>query len=232
MTGTADLKALRFNRNDKLNDMLEHSRSLDAGFDYYVSCFTHNYKESIPLWFMYAQKKGVRIAFNSKGIFKNIMYLVQNGEKKYFSYVIRGYDGNSPTYNNIYETDGLTIEMEKPLFKEVTYNDEMLKLKHTQKYGGGSINVSMTNVYQLATIKGTAWSFECESRYFLLSNGHYKFIDSIYIEFADEVFDDLEIVFSPFYTNDELISKQQEMVDKYPNIKFNFVKSCLYGKIQ
>lgn len=63
-----DSKALRFNRNDRLNDMLEHSRSSDAGFNYYVTCFTHNEIESIPMWFMYAQKMGVRIGFKSKKV--------------------------------------------------------------------------------------------------------------------------------------------------------------------
>lgn len=225
-------KALRFNRNDKLNDMLEHSRSLDAGFDYYVSCFTHNEKESIPLWFMYAQKMGVRIAFNSKNLFKNKLYFFHKGEKKYFSYEVRGYDGNTPTYNNIYEIGGTTIEIGEPLATKVIYDDEILELKHTQKYGGGSIHISMTNVYQLAAIKGTAWSYECEYRYFLLSNGHYKFIDSVFVELTNEIFDDFEIIFSPFYSEFDLISLQNELRDKYPYIKFNFVKSDLQGKIQ
>lgn len=32
-------KALRCNRNDMLNDMLEHSRSLDVGYDYYANLY-------------------------------------------------------------------------------------------------------------------------------------------------------------------------------------------------
>jgi len=102
--------------------MLEHSRSLDAGSDYYVSCFTHNEKESIHLWFMYAQKMGVRITFNSKNLFKNKLYFFRNGEKKYFSYEVRGYDGNTPTYKNIYEFGDATIEIGKPLATKVIYN--------------------------------------------------------------------------------------------------------------
>jgi hypothetical protein len=160
------------------------------------------------------------------------MYFIQNGEKKYFSYEIRGYDGNTPTYRNIYKVDNSIIEMGKPLANKVIYDDEMIELNHTQKYGGGSFHISITNAYQLATIKGTAWSYECESRYFLLSNGQYKFIDSVFIELEEEVFDNLEIVFSPFYTDDELISLQNELRNKYPNIKFNFIKSELHGKIQ
>lgn len=225
-------RSLRFNRNDKLNDMLEHSRSSDAGFNYYVTCFTHNEVESIPMWYMYAQKMGVRIAFKSKDLFKNRMYFLEGDKKKYFSYEVRGYEGDKPLYNNIYEFEGSTIEIGKPLATIVIYDDEMINLNHTHKYGGGSIKISTTNVYQMAAIKGTAWSYECESRYFLLTNGHYKFIDSIFVELEEKVFDGLEIVFSPFYSEDELINLKKEMRNKYPDVKFNFIKSELLGKIQ
>lgn len=225
-------KALRFNRNDKLNDMLEHSRSFEAGFNYYVTCFTHNEKESIPLWVMYAQKKGVRIGFKSKNLFKNRMYFFYNGEKKYFSYEVRGYDGDTPLFNNVYKSGGSVIEIGKPLATKVIYDDKLIELKHTQKYGGGSIHISTTNVYQMAAVKGTAWEYECESRYFLLTNGTYKFIDSIFVELEDDVLNDLEIVFSPFYSEGDLMIMQEDLWGKYPDIKFNFIKSDLIGKIQ
>jgi len=225
-------KALMFNRNDKVNDMVEHSRSFEAGFNYYVTCFTHDTKESIPLWYLYAKKKGVRVGFRSKDLFKNKMYFFYNGKKRYFSHEVRGYDGDTPIFNYIFNIGDAVIEIGKPLATKVIYDDEIIELNHTQKYGGGSISISTTNVYQLAAVKGTAWEYECESRYFLLTNGSYKFIDSVFVELEDDVLNDLEIVFSPFYLENELMILQENLRDKHPEIKFNFLKSSLYGKIQ
>lgn len=225
-------KALIFNRNDKLNDMLEHSRSIDAGFDYYVSCFSHNEIESIPLWFIYAKKMGIRITFNSKDIFTNRMYYYHKGKKEYFSYEVQGYEGDTPLYSNVHKIDGNTIIVGNLIGTTVIYDDKALELKHTQKYGGGSYHISMTNVYQLAAVKGTAWAYEYEARYFITTNGHYNFIESIFIELEDSVFNEFQVIFSPFYTDAECCDLKKNLRAKYPNVKFDFKESCLYGTIQ
>lgn len=227
-----DSKALKFSRNDRLNDMLEHSRSVDAGFNYYVSCFTHDGKESIPLWFMYAQKMGVRISINSKDIFTNRVCFYDGEKKKYFSYEVRGSDGDKPIYENVYEIDGKTITISKPHGTLVTYDDEMLLLSHTQKFGGGSYHFSTTNVYQLSAIKGSAWEYEHETRYFLTTNSNCSSIESVFIELEDSVFNEFQIVFSPFYTKAECDKLQNDLRSKYPNVKFDFPVSSLHGKIQ
>ncbi len=61
-------KKNRFNRLDKLDDLTE-CNSKDGktfGKNIFVSCWTDDSKENIPLWKMYAGLDGVRLRFPSK----------------------------------------------------------------------------------------------------------------------------------------------------------------------
>ena len=61
-------KTIRFNRLDRVDDIEESSiyeKTVPMGKYTFVSCWTDNEEESIPLWKMYTpQMKGVRIAMD------------------------------------------------------------------------------------------------------------------------------------------------------------------------
>ncbi len=54
---------IRFNRLDKVNDLMEAEKHGDFYLSklIYVSCWTYSNKESIPLWNIYSKMKGVKI---------------------------------------------------------------------------------------------------------------------------------------------------------------------------
>jgi hypothetical protein len=58
-------KTIRFNRLDRVNDLTEAriEKGIDFGKLFFVSCWTHQDEESIPLWHMYTNRMaGVRVA--------------------------------------------------------------------------------------------------------------------------------------------------------------------------
>ena len=225
-------KSLKFNRNDKMNDLIEHRRNEFADFDYYITCFTHEDFESIPLWHIYAKREGVRITFPNKSLFKNKIYFMHNGNKQYFSYEVRGGGIEGPSYRNVFRVGDSIAEIGKPMGTIVAYDDTLLELNHTEKHGAGSYHISVTNVYQLAAVKSKVWSYEIESRFFITSHGNFRNFDSLFVELDDDVFIDFEVVFNPFISFDEYNSITEYMRTMYPNVKFKFERSSLTGKIK
>jgi Protein of unknown function (DUF2971). len=70
-------RTIRFNRLDRVDDIEEASiyeRSIPMGKYTFVSCWTNNEEESIPLWKMYTpQMKGVRLSLDSDMFRKKII---------------------------------------------------------------------------------------------------------------------------------------------------------------
>lgn len=71
-------KTLRFNRIDKVNDpqASEYYQVKLPGKRFYVSCWTKNAEESIPMWQLYAgAAEGVRIeAVENNSLQQSLMY--------------------------------------------------------------------------------------------------------------------------------------------------------------
>ena len=74
-------KTIRFSRLDTLNDQEEGhitSCGIDVGRLAYVSCWTENPKEAIPLWRIYGKNSmGIRIALE-KDMFKDYEWTVEH----------------------------------------------------------------------------------------------------------------------------------------------------------
>lgn len=67
-------RTLRFNRLDQVDDPEESnfvSNGVNIGLYAFVSCWTEEKEESIPMWKMYTNKNwGVRLSFEKEGLFK------------------------------------------------------------------------------------------------------------------------------------------------------------------
>jgi len=169
-------KTIRLNRLDRVDDM-EEASLVSSGIKLsqytFVSCWTYNEKESIPLWKMYAGKEmhGVRISME-KDMFKKV----------------RVFSGNYKGVNILaHEDGGLTIlpiekaltkeyiiipfcENENHFFRKVVYiNNIDDYVKNSVKRiplsdGTSEIEIKLLDV---GTYKHKRWEFQEECRFVL-----------------------------------------------------------------
>lgn len=226
-------KSLLMNRNDRLNDIVESHRSKDADTDYFVSCFTHISDESIPHWFMYGGKdKGVRISIKNRNIFNNKYYFFEDREKKYFSYEQRGSEQGKPIYNNVYHVENGVMVLSGVHKARVNYNDSILLNSPTTTEYAEGLQMKLINIYDMASTKSEAWSFENESRFFITLFNNTHDVKSIFVELNEEVFQDIIITLNPFLSEENLQQIEWELRTLFPEVNMTFIISKLYGKIK
>lgn len=163
-------KTIRFNRLDHVDDLEEgHIKvsGIKPGLYSFVSCWTENSEESIPLWRMYTDKGvGVRIGMD-KEMFKKYTY--HNGD------IIDG----TPL-----QTDGTLIKPISPeklithnmwvlpnfndgvFFRKVQYVDDVTSaMKNAVQRTNNQVNKIETSQWSL--YKNKRWEFQNESRFAL-----------------------------------------------------------------
>lgn len=103
-------KTIRFKRLDKMDDIEEAALSnagIHLGGFMFVSCWTFNEIESIPLWRMYTPTtKGVRISLD-KNMFKSISLLkkiLRNIIYRLMRKVFINHPSSKDVYSSIYYT--------------------------------------------------------------------------------------------------------------------------------
>lgn len=183
-------KSLKFNRNDFVNDRIEGVRTGDA--KYYMSCFSYNKKESIPMWFIYSRgthynlkRSGIRLQIkNSKFFTNNAYYLNEKNEKVYYE-----------------------VEELGGIYRGIVYYDN-----DKENVGRSPISGPVTNVFQMALCKSDAWDYEHEARCFIYPSQQEN-IKEFYIEFDDSFFADLKINFSPFMSTQKTNSSKKLISD-------------------
>jgi hypothetical protein len=160
-------KTFLLNRIDKVNDLVEKDY-LGIKENYlrvYVGCFTHDFNESIPQWYMYTPKEeGVRISLNLKDrLGRNCLGIINeydeikvafNGSKS-LDYVYRdNFDGNMCYCKDSSWSFELSCT-------DIIYSSTLMKdnpICITSKNG------DMTNLTPIARIKYPDWGFEFETR--------------------------------------------------------------------
>lgn len=165
-------KVLKFNKNNKFNDLSESIRNKYVKF--FASCHTYLKKESIPLWHIYANKQeGIRIGFPNIYIF---------GENYYF-----------------YKDDGnktiLPLPCDRVSHGQVEYDDALASKSPSE----GTDFMRQTNVYYAACQKREVWNYEEELRYFIVDDANLiKDAKCLYVSLNDEFFNNMEITFNPY----------------------------------
>ena len=255
-------KTLAFNSLQNVDD-LEEADSEDIeqiGKICYVSCWTNDDSESIPMWNMYTPNmQGVRIKLKEYPFQK---YFYKKGE--YFfnedcdSYI---------NYDSLYRDDKACITANAPLLEHVIYTEDERKLyphiknvtKKVEKLDNGKININETINYsfnELGRYKRSNWSFQNEIRY-IINMAPYSMKELIsckseaeqrelisrledtkikapykryFLQLSDEALKNIEILLGPKTT-----VEQEEIVkliiDKYcPSAKI--LNSNLKGRLQ
>lgn len=154
-------KMLKFNRIDKVNDRLESELFGNDEISHlvYVSCFTHDDYESVPMWMIYGKKEqSVRLTFE----------LSENDFAKHFI---------DDQENVISPTDDEIIPYEKKghpnvdwyctyTVKDILYDTKEIPENHIQYICQESpgTNKEMYTLTAMGSIKLEAWKYEQETR--------------------------------------------------------------------
>lgn len=221
-------KTLKFSRLDCVDDLEEgrvESSGIKLGKHFFVSCWTENQDESIPLWKMYSgDSYGVRISLD-KDMFKK--YVVESGT--YNGIPVRGcIESLLPAeelFNQYYMPFPPTItqsSVDSFFYRKVEYVDDVSKatedIVHIIRKEGnmGDMEIALGDV---GRFKHRRWAFQEETRFVLSflpinpmrydpalvssmviqayqSDIHVPF-NSYFMHLKDDVFENLEIVLSP-----------------------------------
>jgi len=225
-------KTIRFNSLDNLDEGKSQEITPYRRFTY-ISCWTNNQLESIPMWSMYASlQNGVRIKMRS--------YPFKKYDAKLYSGIISGADklqDYSPhrylimpletfirlpyTFNIIYS--------ENSLFKVNYTNNEVLLNPQLLKQNKKGVSILHG---KLGKYKNEYWNFQDEWRYI------FNLMPRNCIELTrskDEYVNMLNDMVNPEYLSPSMESKTIERVEELkriynPNMKIT--KSILTGKIR
>lgn len=225
-------RTIRFNNLLNVDDP-EEAETSDlgkAGRHCLVSCWTNSEEDVIPMWNMYTpDMKGVRIKLR-KYPFKQYTY---NKGEMHFTENTKSYID----YKGSYMTS-VCISAECPLLEKIEYTDDEKLLKpEILTKSENEIKVSFQHI---GRYKRKYWNFQQEYRYIIrtapwgmrelesvkdpeeqtqifnriLDEDNTQFCSEIYLELAEDVFSDMEILMAPKTTESEGIIIQA-LLDKY-----------------
>lgn len=166
-------KTIRFNRLDHVDDLEEgytESSGIKPGLYTFVSCWTENPEESIPLWKMYTDKGvGVRIGLD-KDMFKK--YTIKNGDIINGTRICTDAPHQKPISPHRMIQDDYWILPnfnDGVFFKVVEYvpnvRTAMEDAKAVQRTG---VQINQLQTSKWGIYKSDRWSFQQESRFTLI----------------------------------------------------------------
>lgn len=241
-------KMLKFSRLDCVDDLEEgrvESSGIKLGKHFFVSCWTENPEESIPLWKMYSgDSYGVRIGLD-KDMFKR--YTVSSGI--YNGLPVIGTVESLMPVEDIFNKKFMPFptvapsSTEDPFFyRKVEYVDDVSKatenIVHIVSKEGNKVDMDMS-LGQVGRFKHKRWSFQEETRFVIsffpfnplfanpdtvstaalnayLSGTHVDFKE-YFMHLRDDVFDNLEIVLSPMAFEGQKIIVENLCASYAPN---------------
>lgn len=226
-------KTIRFNRLDLVNDLLEaYSTDIPRAKEcIFVSCWTDQENELIPLWNIYTgNSNGVRIKLPASmfNLQKGLTVYEKGGAMTYTNYpyeVIRKGEGLSETNRAIHGPNKVFY----------TNTEKYFNVKCLNKYSYNGEKKLKIEPYDLGLIKKKDWEFEQEWRFkisalfsFETNYPDNELINDTLLNFEDynvltryidipldkNAFDDCEIILGP-NTNEAHFLIVQALLDKY-----------------
>lgn len=237
-TSIEKLALILKNRTIKFNNLLnvddpEEAETEDlgkAGRHCLISCWTDNEEDVIPMWNMYTPNmKGVRIKMR-KYPFKQYVY---SKNQLHFKEETKSYIN----YNDVYAKT-VSIVPSCPLLEKIEYTiDESLLKPKILTRTETEINLSFNNI---GRCKRNYWKFQQEYRYIIrttpwsieelakvktpeeqmlifgrvLDKNNAQFCNEIYLDLAEDAFENMEILLAPKTSDPERIIVQA-LLDKY-----------------
>lgn len=177
-------KKIRFNRLDRMDDLEEgrvEAQGIPVAKYTYVSCWTEDDEENIPLWNMYASKEmGVRISL-PQDMFKDFSMLGRLvGDEELGAKILSGMPKLTPTVtlkipaSEYFDKKYLILPVHshdlRSFYGQIFYTDDV------QSYTSDACNIIYhendtfdleVNWNKVGTCKHTRWSFQNESRFIL-----------------------------------------------------------------
>lgn len=166
-------KTIRFNRLDRMNDPCERTflvNQLDWSPYTYVSCWTESPLESIPLWNMYTQGKGVRIGIDSDFINwdkQSIAFSVPSRQRHHKSVTKDSSGAFSVTFN--------PTRIYRPLSDEICYRK--VRYASEQEYADFENNIGRVSSFMdideemmrsfVGLFRKDKWAFQEETRFII-----------------------------------------------------------------
>lgn len=253
-------RTIRLNPLDKMDDLQEQKTAdvENLGKFVFVSSWTEDAKESIPMWKMYTPMvSGVRIRLR-KNPFAWHSTCAMELSARLGSQLSPDSDPNAkmPTFldlSDLVEKGYMTPQAFKgDILKQVEYTDELSKLEpKVSKLCEGRVEI---NIGSLGRVKNTHWEFQKEWRYimFIMSVNYRENLMTSDIplsisvskllqgkerppfryfdlEIDPKYFEEMEIVCSPKMTMGNRVILES-LVEKY-NPKARIIESVLLGKI-
>lgn len=168
-------KTIRFTRLDKVDDREEaelSSSGIPLSYYTFVSCWTHEAEESIPLWKMYAGKemKGVRITLDSDLFYK---YPVNSGSYYGIDIISREGEMSILPIDKCITRDYVIVPSfndSEMFFKRIEYvDDPRASMQDTAniKEGGNNTRELILDLKKIGLYKRKCWSFQQECRFVL-----------------------------------------------------------------
>lgn len=247
-------RTIRFKRLDKMDDIEEAALSnagVHLGGFMFVSCWTFNENESIPLWRMYTPTtKGVKISLD-KDMFKKHIVTKEDSEKYHiqtngesFSSIIPAAKMFTSQYTILN-----TFWNEDFFYKKIEYTEDI-----NQIYGSliqNNPNGASFNFNNVGRFKHKHWEFqdECRFRLIILPNNinidderyatyisscikeeRFPMIDSFFIDLSEDTLESLTITLSPYATEADKLIVNALCKEYAPNA--HIINSSLEGKVR
>ncbi|WP_158712821.1 hypothetical protein [Parabacteroides pacaensis] len=249
-------RTIRFNRLDKVDDLEEGSaESLGIRFCRYVfvSCWTENSEESIPLWKMYGgDSGGIRISMEQEMFQEYFISDLDFGGLKSQGSIITKIPPQSLTHPDFWILP--ILDYNDLFYRHIKYVDDVFQytkdcIQITNiKDGRGDMNMQLK---PFGYYKNKRWEFQDETRFVLyilpcnpMLEGTNPEVSSIVIQsllgnkllpftyydmcLKDDVLNKIEITLSPSASEAEKIIAQS-LIDKYaPNAQ---ISNSTLGKV-
>jgi len=234
-------RKLRFKRLDLVDDKDETFSIVKKNLctQYFVSCWTLDSRENIPLWKMYSGIDGIRITTDKIPISMN-NHISKVNPNKYFESPLLSkenkiFDGNK---------DFLFFPLEDRFsFYLLEYEDDLEKFKNRKVLCASN---SYINIKDLAGLKSNYWAFQKEARMIIQvkpcepQKDIYEYFEKqqnidcklsfIDLDIKDDFIDNIEIVLGPGRSESSKIIVESLINNYTKNGKVK--ESALYSKIR
>ena len=167
-------KTIRFNRLDKVDDLSEGDsfQKVNLSKFYFISCWTEDSEESIPLWKMYTNEmKGVRIGIPKDEIFPFVPINFPEDHKPY----VKGELRSPLPFADIFGKEHYIFPnfmTEAQFYRKVEYDKNFVQLKNNaiklEQTNDGKVSLNISDPTRIASVKSPKWKFQKESRFVLL----------------------------------------------------------------
>ena len=165
-------RKMRFNRLDRVDDIRESQkhRGIDFGKYFFVSCWTHDRKESIPQWQMYTERMtGVRTSLPPMPFQRKLLKPKPewNAESKGELFAPLSLDEQ---FGENYFVVPMFMEPKNfggPVEYVNDVEDRYAEAVEVDRQPNGSASMKISRPFDLVRLKSKEWAFQKEYRFFL-----------------------------------------------------------------